>query len=130
VRWQRPEPMQLWQIDIVDGGGLVAGVDTKIITGVDDHSRFCVMAKVVPRATGRAVCLVLVEAFRRYGIPDEGPHGQRHTVHGEVRPGRWGDDVRSDLPGERGYPSPDQAEVAHDDGEDRALPVVIGDGTP
>jgi transposase InsO family protein len=71
LRWQRPEPMQLWQIDIVDGGDLVTGADTKIITGVDDHSRYCVMAKVVPRATGRAVCLALVEAFRRYGIPDE-----------------------------------------------------------
>jgi len=38
---------------------------------VDDHSRFCVIAAVVPRATGRAVCLALVEALREYGIPDE-----------------------------------------------------------
>jgi hypothetical protein len=30
--------------------------EAKIVTGVDDHSRFCVMAKVVERATGRAVC--------------------------------------------------------------------------
>jgi len=71
IRWQRPEPMQLWQLDIVDGDGLVAGRDTKIITGVDDHSRYCVICAVVPRATGRAVCLALVAAFRRYGIPDE-----------------------------------------------------------
>src|SRR5262249_26820910 len=70
-RWERPEPMQLWQLDIVDGDHLVHGLDTKIITGVDDHSRFCVICAVVPRATGRAVCLALVAAFRRYGIPDE-----------------------------------------------------------
>jgi transposase InsO family protein len=70
-RWERPEPMQLWQLDIVDGGQLVAGRQTKVITGVDDHSRKCVIASVVYRATGRAVCLALVAAFRRYGIPDE-----------------------------------------------------------
>jgi transposase InsO family protein len=70
-RWERPEPMQLWQLDIVDGDHLVHGQDTKIITGVDDHSRFCVICAIVARATGRAVCLALVAAFRRYGIPDE-----------------------------------------------------------
>jgi transposase InsO family protein len=71
IRWERPEPMQLWQMDIVGGDNLVAGLDTKIVTGVDDHSRFCVICTVVPRATGRAVCLALVGALRRYGIPDE-----------------------------------------------------------
>jgi hypothetical protein len=38
---------------------------------VDDHSRFAVAAKVVRRATGRAVCTALVEAMTRYGVPDE-----------------------------------------------------------
>jgi transposase InsO family protein len=38
---------------------------------VDDHSRFCVIATVVRRATGRAVCLAFAEALRRFGIPDE-----------------------------------------------------------
>jgi len=41
--------MQLWGIDIVGGIELVnavtgVGRDAKIVTGVDDHSRFCVMA--------------------------------------------------------------------------------------
>ena len=40
------------------------------MTGVDDHSRFCVMAAVV-RAMGRAVCLAFAQALRRYGIPEE-----------------------------------------------------------
>jgi transposase InsO family protein len=43
----------------------------KVVTGVDDHSRFCVIATVVRTATGRAVCLAFVEALQRFGIPDE-----------------------------------------------------------
>src|ERR671932_1075687 len=38
---------------------------------VDDHSRFCVMATVVVRATGRAVCLAFAQALQRYGVPEE-----------------------------------------------------------
>jgi transposase InsO family protein len=71
VRWERSAPMALWQIDIVGGIQLVDGTEVKVVTGVDDHSRFCVIAAVVPRATGRAVCLALVEALRRWGIPEE-----------------------------------------------------------
>jgi Integrase core domain len=59
------------KLDIIDGGHLVAGLTTKVITCVDDHSRYCVICAIVPRATGRAVCLALVAAFSRYGIPDE-----------------------------------------------------------
>ena len=57
-------PMQLWQMDIV-GGILLAGrrTEAKVVTGVDDHSRFCVIATVVARATGRAVCLAFAEAL-------------------------------------------------------------------
>jgi transposase InsO family protein len=70
-RWQRDRPMELWQLDIVDGVRLADGTDTKIVTGVDDHSRFCVIATVVRRATGRAVCAAFADALREYGIPDE-----------------------------------------------------------
>ena len=70
-RWERSVPMELWQLDIVDGIRLADGSETKIVTGVDDHSRFCVIATVVRRATGRAVCGALVDALRAYGIPDE-----------------------------------------------------------
>jgi transposase len=76
VRWERSEPMALWQIDIVEG---VTLLDTrtgelreaKVVTGVDDHSRFCVIARVVERATGRAVCLAFAGALRAYGAPGE-----------------------------------------------------------
>src|SRR5690348_5111051 len=75
-RWQRPGPMQLWQIDIV-GGVMIADERTgqlreaKVVTGVDDHSRFCVIAAVTERATGRAVCLALAAALRKFGVPEE-----------------------------------------------------------
>ncbi|WP_326564242.1 IS481 family transposase [Micromonospora peucetia] len=75
-RWERPAPMQLWQMDIVGGVRLVnpaTGVlrEAKLVTAVDDHSRYCVIAKVVDRATGRAVCLALGEALTRFGVPEE-----------------------------------------------------------
>ncbi len=71
LRWERAAPMQLWQLDIVGGVFLLDGTECKVVTGVDDHSRFCVTATVVPRATGRAVCLAFADALRRYGVPDE-----------------------------------------------------------
>ena len=63
--------MELWQLDIVDGIRLADGSETKIVTGVDDHSRFCVIATVVRRATGRAVCAAFTDALHAYGFPDE-----------------------------------------------------------
>jgi transposase InsO family protein len=76
VRWQRPAAMQLWQLDIVYGPRLVdtrTGEvrEARIVTGVDDHSRYCVIARVVERATGRATCLAFSQALVRYGAPEE-----------------------------------------------------------
>jgi transposase InsO family protein len=70
-RWQREEPMQLWQMDIVGGVMLPGGVEAKVVTCVDDHSRYAVAAKVVRRPTGRAVCTAFAEALVRYGVPEE-----------------------------------------------------------
>jgi hypothetical protein len=42
-----------------------------VVTGVDDHSRFCVIASVVRRATGRAVCLAFARGLTTFGIPEE-----------------------------------------------------------
>jgi hypothetical protein len=63
--------MALWQLDIVGGVFLVDGTEVKIVTGVDDHSRFCVLASACLRATGRAVCLAFARALERYGVPEE-----------------------------------------------------------
>ncbi len=63
--------MALWQLDIVGGVFLADGTEAKIVTGVDDHSRFCVICQVVARATGRAVCLAFAAALRAFGVPEE-----------------------------------------------------------
>jgi transposase InsO family protein len=76
IRWERPAPMQLWGMDIVGGVMLVNPLtgelrEAKVVTAVDDHSRFCVSAKVVQYATSRAVCLAFAEALVRFGVPQE-----------------------------------------------------------
>ena len=42
-----------------------------MVTGIDDHSRFVVIAAVVAVPSGRAVCAAFAEAMRRYGVPFE-----------------------------------------------------------
>ena len=71
VRWERDAPMALWQMDIVGGVFLADGTEAKVVTGVDDHSRYCVICQVVARATGRAVCLAFAAALRKFGVPGE-----------------------------------------------------------
>ena len=70
-RWQRAEPMHLWQLDIVGGVPLADGRSCKLVTGIDDHSRFVVLAAVVAVPSGRAVCEAFTSAMRRYGVPSE-----------------------------------------------------------
>jgi len=55
-RWERGRPMELWQMDIVGGIFLADGTEAKVVTGVDDHSRFCVSAYLMPRESSRRVC--------------------------------------------------------------------------
>src|SRR5438132_2421616 len=55
-RWERERPMQLWQMDVMGGIALADGTEAKVVTGVDDHSRFCVASGVVMHATSKAVC--------------------------------------------------------------------------
>jgi transposase InsO family protein len=70
-RWERSAAMELWQLDVTASLFLADGRECKIVTGIDDHSRFCVIATVVPRATARVVCLAFVTAMAEYGIPSE-----------------------------------------------------------
>ena len=70
-RWEREAPMALWQIDIVGGAFLADGTEAKIVTGLDDHSRYCVICRAVVRATGRAVCLAFAAALAKFGVPEE-----------------------------------------------------------
>ena len=84
-RWERARSMELWQMDITSGVRLMDGSELKVVTGLDDHSRFCVSAKVVRRATARPVCDALAEAMTAHGIPD-----QILTDNGKVFTGRFG----------------------------------------
>lgn len=84
-RWERARSMELWQMDIVGGVMLADGWKASIVSGVDDHSRFCVSARVVRRATARPVCDALAGAMRAYGVPE-----QILTDNGKVFTGRFG----------------------------------------
>jgi hypothetical protein len=55
-RWERSRPTELWQMDVVGGIHLADGLEVKVVTGIDDNSRFVVSAKVVARRPrGRCV---------------------------------------------------------------------------
>lgn len=84
-RWERGRPMELWQMDVVGGVHLSDGAEVKVVTGIDDNSRFVVSAKVVQRATARPVCDALLGALQRYGVPE-----QILTDNGKVFTGRFG----------------------------------------
>lgn len=70
-RWQREAPMHLWQMDLVGGIYLADGRECKMVTGIDDHSRYVVIVAVVAVPNGRAVCDALTAAMGDYGIPSE-----------------------------------------------------------
>ena len=84
-RWQRERPMQLWQMDVMSGVLLDDGTDLKVVTGIDDHSRFCIAAGLARRATSKAVCEVFSAAMKTYGVPDE-----VLTDNGKCFTGRFG----------------------------------------
>lgn len=83
-RWERGLPMELWQMDTVGGFLLADGTRAKALTGVDDHSRFCISAFLMVRETSQRVCDGLALALRRWGVP-----GQILTDNGKVFTGRF-----------------------------------------
>ena len=87
-RWERGEPMELWQMDTVGGFLIGRGSTTyraKALTAVDDHSRHCVSAYLMRRETSRNVCDGLSLALRTFGVP-----GQILTDNAKVFTGRFG----------------------------------------
>ena len=85
-RWERGVPMELGQMDVVGGFQLADGRRAKALTGIDDHSRFCVSAQLMLRETSAQVCaaLALALALRTYGVPE-----QILTDNGKVFTGRF-----------------------------------------
>jgi transposase InsO family protein len=83
-RWERGQAMELWQVDVLDGFALADGSSAKAVTGIDDHSRFCVLAKLIPRERTQLVCDGFSAALREYGVPE-----QVLTDNGKVFTGRY-----------------------------------------
>ena len=83
-RWERGGPMELWQLDVVHGFLLADGTSAKALTGIDDHSRFCVSARLMVRERTQAVCDGFSSALREYGLP-----AQVLTDNGKVFTGRF-----------------------------------------
>ena len=83
-RWERGSPMELWQLDVVHGFALADGTAAKALTGIDDHSRFCVSARLMVRERTQAVCDGFSSAMRTYGVP-----AQVLTDNGKVFTGRF-----------------------------------------
>ncbi len=84
-RWERSRSMELWQMDVVGRIHLADGTELHAVTGIDDHSRFCVCARLVARGTARPVCDALAWAMRTHGVPD-----QILTDNGKVFTARFG----------------------------------------
>jgi hypothetical protein len=53
-RWEPSRPMELWQLDVKGGSWLADGCELKAVTGIDDHSRFCVAAGLIEWANAPA----------------------------------------------------------------------------
>jgi transposase InsO family protein len=83
-RWERGAAMELWQMDVVHGFLLADGTTAKALTGIDDHSRFCVAARLMPRERTQLVCDGFVAAMRVHGVPQ-----QVLTDNGKVFTGRF-----------------------------------------
>lgn len=83
-RWERGRAMELWQMDVVGGFLLADGRRAKALTGIDDHSRFCVSAFLMFRENAGSVAEGLRLALERYGLP-----GQVLTDNGKVFTGRF-----------------------------------------
>jgi transposase InsO family protein len=84
-RWERGHPMELWQMDLVGGFAIADDCHAKALSGVDDHSRFCVSAKLMPRERTLPVCDGLRAAMAAHGEPQ-----QILTDNGKVFTGRFG----------------------------------------
>jgi transposase InsO family protein len=83
-RWERAAPMELWQMDVVGGFAIADGSTAKALTGIDDHSRFCVSARLLARERTQPVCDGLAAALRTHGVPE-----QILTDNGKVFTGRF-----------------------------------------
>jgi transposase InsO family protein len=83
-RWERGEPNELWQMDVVGGFLIADNSRAKALTGIDDHSRMCVSAKLMAAERTRLVCAGLSATLHIYGVPE-----QILTDNGKVFTGKY-----------------------------------------
>ncbi len=69
VRFEQAQPNDLWQMDFLGHFPLDDGHRCHTLTVLDDHSRFCLVARACTNQTGATVQQHLSSAFRRYGLP-------------------------------------------------------------
>jgi hypothetical protein len=55
-------------MDIVGGFALADGTSAKALTGIDDHSRFCVSAQLMARERTRGVCEGVGRGVAQLGV--------------------------------------------------------------
>ena len=68
IRFQAELPNETWQSDFTHFR-LATGVDTEIITWLDDHSRFALWVSAHHRITGKIVLNSFTEATKNHGEP-------------------------------------------------------------
>ena len=68
IRFEHPEPNDLWQMDFKGHVPLRSG-RLHPLTVLDDHSRFAVVLAACANETTQTVKANLIKAFERYGLP-------------------------------------------------------------
>jgi hypothetical protein len=58
-------------MDVVGGFLIADSGQAKALTGVDDHSRMCVSAKLITQERTRLVCDGLTAALKTFGVPEQ-----------------------------------------------------------
>ena len=119
-RWERSRAMELWQMDVVGGVRLVDGSEAKIVSGIDDHTRFVVSARVVARATAVRCATRWPWRCAPMGCPRQilTDNGKVFTARFGPGPGRC---CSIGSAGRTGSAPPDRAAVADHDGQGRAV---------
>lgn len=85
LRFERARPNELWQMDF-KGHFAIGSGRCHPLTVIDDHSRFAVMLRACANERRASVEPALVDAFRRYGLPeailvDNGPPWGKDFEH-------------------------------------------------
>lgn len=87
VRFEKPAPNLLWQMDFKGYVGLADGSRCHPLTVLDDHSRYDLCLEACADEQGNTVQGRLELTFRRYGLPEAffvdngGPWGDSHGQH-------------------------------------------------